>query len=93
MRKDIVAIVQGNLIINGCQLAQRKQFGRILQKYFSGYQSGLSIKLLVEATEFHYEGLNDHAKEVLGEGLTDLLAECGRQLHRDELFGKKPIDL
>jgi len=60
--------------------------GRILHKYFGGYQSGLSIKLLIEAIEFHYEGLDENAKEVLGEGLTDLLAECSRTFHRDELF-------
>ena len=65
----------------------------MLNKYFHGYQSGLSIALFTESIEFHYEGLDDKAKDTLKRGLTDLLSECGRGIHRDELFNNKPLDL
>ena len=65
----------------------------MLNKYFNGYQSGLSISLLTESVELHYEGLDDNAMHTLKRGLTDLLSECGRGIHRDELFNNKPLDL
>jgi len=46
-------------------LTQRKQLGRILHQYFNGYKSSVSVKLFTEAVEFHYEGLDQHAKEAL----------------------------
>ena len=93
MRKNLVTLLQSNLLINGCQLTQRKQLGHVLNKYFSGYQSGISIDLLIEAIEYHYEGLDSNSKSVLKGGLTDLLSECGQCIHRDELFKNMPLDL
>lgn len=93
MRLNLVKLLQSNLLINGCQLSQRKQLGHILHKYFDGYSSGVSIKLFIEAVEYHYEGLDASARDVLKNGLTDLLSECGQKIHRDELFSHKPIDL
>ena len=58
MRKNLVSLLQSNLIIHGCQLTTRKQLGHVLNKYFSGYQSGISIDLFSEAIEYHYEGLD-----------------------------------
>ena len=65
----------------------------MLNKYFSGYQSGISIDLLIEAIEYHYEGLDSDSKAVLKGGLTDLLSECGQCIHRDEIFKNMPLDL
>ena len=93
MRKNLISLIQSNLLINGCQLTQRKQLGQVLNKYFDGYQSGLSIKLLVESLEYHYEGIDDNAKSILLRGITDLLAECCKKMHRDELGLEKPLEL
>ena len=93
MRLNLVSLLQSNLIINGCQLTQRKQLGHVLQRYFKGYQSGLSIPLLIEAIDFHYEGLDENSRSILKNGFTSLLSECGQGIHRDELFQNKPLDL
>jgi len=49
----------------------------VLNKYFNGYQSSLSINLVIEAIELHYEGIDETSKNILKSGLTDLLSECG----------------
>ena len=78
-------MLQKNLIIAGCQLASRRQIGDILNKYFKGYQSSMSIELLIQAMELHYEGFSGDSSEMMKDGLIALISECGRDLHRDEL--------
>lgn len=77
MRHELINLLQENLIINNSQLTQRRQLGRILNKYFHGYTSSISTKLLIESLELHYEGIDSRARKVLDDGLTDLLSECG----------------
>ena len=65
MRHDLIKLLQSNILISSCQLTQRKQLGRILHKYFNGYKSNVSVKLLIESIELHYEGLDNRSKSVL----------------------------
>ena len=77
MRRELVNILQENLIINSSQLTQRRQLARVLNRYFHGYKSSISTKLFIESLELHYEGIDSRSKRVLTDGLTDLLSECG----------------
>ena len=74
IRRDLIKIIQSNLITAGCQMSGRKQIGQVLNKYFSGYQSSLSIDLLVNALELHYEGFSDDSNEILKQGIKDLIS-------------------
>ena len=64
--------------------------GQLLNKYFSGYQSSLSIDLLVNALELHYEGLTEDCIGTLKQGFTDLISQCGQEPYYDQL--KKLLD-
>jgi hypothetical protein len=54
-----------NLIVTGQQMAGCKQVSEILNKFFQGYTSSLSIELLTNAVELHYEGLSMESKKML----------------------------
>ena len=62
MRKDLMCLLQENLLINSAQLTQRKQLGRVFNKYFHGYRGSIDTKLLVESLELHYEGIDARAR-------------------------------
>lgn len=53
----------------------------------------MSVKLLIESIELHYEGLDDRSKSVLQSGIKELLSECGQVIHHDEFLQSAPIDL
>ena len=55
-------------------MAGRKQIGQVLNKYFSGYHSSLSIDILVNALELHYEGFSQDSNEILTQGIKDLIS-------------------
>ena len=85
VRRDLIRLVQSNLIIAGCQMSGRKQIGQVLNKYFSGFHSSLSVEILVNALELHYEGFSQDSNAILTEGITDLIAQCGQEPLVDQL--------
>ena len=66
-------------------MSSRKQVSHILNKFFNGHQSTLSVPLLTEAMELHYEGFNGNLTELVRNSIVAMISECGRDLHRNEL--------
>lgn len=66
-------------------MAGRKQVGQVLNKYFSGFHSSLSVELLVNALELHYEGFSQDSNAILTQGITDLIAQCGQESPVEQL--------
>jgi len=50
----------------------------IFSKYFFGYQSSLSIDLVTNAIDLHYQGLSEMSKRTFSKGLSMLCSRCGQ---------------
>jgi hypothetical protein len=58
-------------------MANRNQLSEILNRFFVGYQSSISIELLANAMDLHYEGLSDESKKMFVKGMSQLGSRCG----------------
>lgn len=77
IRLELKMLFKDNLIVSGTQMTMRPQVAEILNKYFSGYQTSLSIELLANALDLHYEGLSAQSKGFFVQGLSHLASRCG----------------
>lgn len=77
LRLEVKMLFKDNLIVSGTQMTIRPQVAEILNKYFSGYQTSLSIELLANALDLHYEGLSVQSKGFFIQGLDHLASRCG----------------